>query len=346
MNLATRATVADPVVAPVPAANESTWVSASRELRSTAKWVITALAAVATVVFGAGPVITRPSLDFEGAVGQLSLAFALGVAGLIGIGLLILSVSKVLLPIEMSLDELPQELGDKIEKTPASILPGGVSTLRQFRDTLASLRTAVVEIPGKVEDYKQAAHDAQLAGDSAAFHEAEAAAAAYEAAYNDALANLVTYEAVGADLVDRGAFAKLSRVFSDQSTRLWVGALLAGIGGLGFQLALTSVPDSGDPDPSASSAGPIAMLSPGERASDFWNTYGLAGCETSDGQVPVLLTGGEGTESSPYTVQTIPDRTGPDSTCPAVSFSAFPELFSVVVPEPDEVTIEFDRADG
>lgn len=330
------------VAAPDSPDDESMWVGATTELRSTAKWVITALAAVATVVFGAGPVITRPSLDFEGDIAQLSLAFGLGVAGLIGIGLLILSVSKVLLPIEMSLDDLPDELLDTIQAAPTSTLPGGVSSLAEFRDTLASLRTAVVEIPDKMADYQQVARDAQRRGDPVAHGEAEAALAAYEAAYNDAKANLVTYEAVRVDLVDRGAFTRLSRVFSDQSTRLWVGALLAGIGGLGFQLALTSAPANGDSDSGASSAGVIAMLSPEDRATDFWETYGLAGCETSNGQVPVLVTGGEGTEDSPYTVRTIPDRTGPNSTCPAVTFSASPVLFSVVVPEPDTVTINVE----
>lgn len=330
----------NPIAAPNPA--ESTWLSASKELRSTAKWVITALAAVATVVFGAGPVITKPDLDFQDDFGQLSLAFGLGLAGLIGIGLLIFSVSKVLLPIEMSLDELPQELLDRIRDVPASVLPGGVSTLVEFRDTLAALRTAVVEIPGKIDDYRHAAHDAQRGGDSDAYGQAAAAIVAYEAAYDDAKANLTTYEAVREDLVDRGAFTKLSRVFSDQSSRLWAGALLAGIGGLGFQLALSSAPDSGD---SKSPSGTIAMLSPTDRATDFWRMYGITGCESVAGQAPVLVTGGEGTEDSPYTVQTIPNRTGPDSTCPAVSFTALPDLFSVVIPEPDKVTIKVDSED-
>ena len=329
------------------AAAESTWVTASTELRSTAKWVITALAAVAAVVFGAGPIITKPSLDFEDDLGQLLIAGAFGVAGLIGIGILIFGITKVLLPVEMSLDDLPPELLAKIQDTPDSLLPGGVPTLAAFRDRVAAMRTAVVEIPEKIEDQEFLAEEAQAAGDGAAYAAAQAAIKAYQAALVDNQASLTTYEAVRSDLIDRGAYTQLSGVFSGQRKALWAGALLGGIGGLGFQLALTSAPDGDDSaSDEATSAGSIAMLSMiGDTAAEFWGTVGLAACETSSGQVPVLVTGGEGTMEAPYSVQTIPDAIGPDSPCPAVTFTANTEAFTVVVPEAKTFTLELEDDD-
>lgn len=321
-------------------------MTSSAELRSTAKWVITALAAVATVVFGAGPIITRPSLSFQDDVVQLVLAFLLGVAGLIGIGVLIFGVSKVLMPVEMSLDDLPQEVLDKLNSAPETLLPAGIPTLAAFQQNVAALRTAVVEIPEKIEDYEHAAGEAQRASDAAAYAQATDAIKAYQAAYHDDLANLATYEAVRKDLIDRGAYTKLSRVFSDQSRALWAGALLAGIGGLGFQLALTSAPDGEDADPASPSYAGVAVVSGvGDRATAFWERYKLADCEASAGEIPVLVTNGDGTEDSPYSVVTIPDKTGPDSSCPAIEFLAHPDVFEVVTPSPDEITVKVEDAD-
>jgi hypothetical protein len=330
--------VAEPSAPPA----DSRWVTASAELRSTAKWVITALAAVATVVFGAGPIITRPSLDFEDDRLQLVLAGLLGVAGLIGIGMLVFGVSKVFLPVEMSLDDLPPELLAKIESHPETLLPAGAPGLAQFRDQLAALRTAVVEIPEKVEELEARAGEAQRENDSAAYREAIAEVDAYRAALDDTMGNLATYESIRADLIDRGAFTRLSGVFSEQRGKLWTGALLAGIGGLGFQLALTSTPAGTDSASGTSSARGIAVLSKaGDGATQFWDTYGLKACETAAGQVPVLITGGAGTADSPYLVRTIPEKLTPASgDCPSIEFSAHPEVFAIALPKPQEITIK------
>ncbi|TCC36332.1 hypothetical protein [Kribbella speibonae] len=312
---------------------DTKWVSASAELRSTAKWVITALAAVATVVFGAGPVISRPNLDFHDDAVQLVISAALGVAGLVGIGMLIFGVSKVLLPVEMSLDDLPAELVAKINAAPATVLPADAHDLREFRDQLASYRVASVELPDKAEDADQQAAEAGRRSEKA---DAMRAARAYRAAYDDAVANLAVYESVRTDLLDRGAYTKLSQVFSSKQTSLIVGALLAGIGGLGFQLALTSAPDSDKSAAPAAAVNQVAILTrSGDQAKEVWASYRLEGCETSPGQVPVLVTGGAGTADSPYVVQTVPSKAG----CPAISFTAYPEVFGLVVPKPQTVAI-------
>ncbi|MGW7685327.1 hypothetical protein ACWGID_31595 [Kribbella sp. NPDC054772] len=322
-----------------PAPGDTKWVTASAELRSTAKWLITALAAVAAVVFGAGPIITRPSLDFHDDAFQLILAGLLGAAGLIGIGLLVFSVSKVLLPVEMSLDDLPQTLIDRIEAHPDSVLPADASTLQQYRDQLAAFRRAEVELPDEVDECERAAVAAQQTNDVVAYQAAVAGEQAYREAIEDNAANLVLYESIRTDLIDRGAYTKLSEVFSGQHIVLWVGAFLAGIGGLGFQLALTSAPAGGGSSDQASAAGQVAMLSgSGGRAAAFWATYGLKACETAKGQVPVVISAGEGTAESPYVVRTVPGKS-----CRALQFAANPEVFTVVVPTPDKVTITLEK---
>ncbi len=330
---------------PAPAGADGRWVLASKELRSTAKWVITALAAVAAVVFGAGPVITKPDLDFHDDRAQLLLAGVLGVAGLVGIAMLIMAVSKVLLPIEMGLEDLPEQLRAKIASEPDTVLPGGVPTLQAFRDRLAALRTAVVQIPDAIRDQEQLASDAQASGDSRAYAAAQDGIAAYQVALADNQASLATYESVRADLIDRGAYTRLSQVFSSQSKLLWTGALLGGIGGLGFQLALTSAPDGDDAAAAPDYSGVAMLSSSGARAAEFWDDFGLSGCETSEGQAPVFVSGGAGTADDPYVVHTVPDLVGADATCPAIEFVAHPDVFHVVVPEPQKVEIEVEDDD-
>ncbi|MEU4194449.1 hypothetical protein AB0E69_21305 [Kribbella sp. NPDC026611] len=329
---------------------------ASAELRSTAKWVITALAAVATVVFGAGPVVSRPSLDFHDDALQLVIAGVLGVAGLIGIGMLIFGVSKVLLPVEVSLDNLPADLVEKIDSAPESVLPADAHSLREFRDQLAAYRVAAVELPDKAEDADQRAADA-YDKDPAVHAAATQEARELRNAYDDVAANLALYESVRTDVIDRGAYTKLSQVFSGKQGVWIAGALMAGIGGLGFQLALTSSPSGSEPAAKAAAVNQVAMLSgSGARATQFWTTYGLKACETTGGQVPVLVTGGEGTADSPYVVQTLPSKvqavpsnvpTVPSNVptvpsepaCPALTFNADPEVFALVVPKRQEITI-------
>lgn len=323
--------------APPGPAGDTQWITASAEVRSTAKWVVTALAGVAAVVFGAGPLITAPSLDVEDDRCQLLLAFGLGVMGLLGIGALIVAVSKVMLPVESSLDDLPQSLLDQIDALPQSFLPGTEPDLASFRRTLAALRTSVVEIPGKIADLEGQAQAAQKAGDSAAYHARVADAEAFTRALKDNTASLTTYESVRTDLIDRGAYTKLSGVFSEQKCLLWLGAFMAGVGGLGFQLALST---SGEPEPAAD--GTIAIISPSVAAQTFWESYGLADCETSTGQAPVLITAGDGSSGSPYQVQTLPTTIGPDSECPAMTFTAHADAFTVVVPTLDKVTIDIE----
>lgn len=322
---------------------DSTWVTASAELRSTAKWMIAALAAVGAVVFGAGPIIARPTLSFNDDIGQLLLAAFLGSLGLIGIGILIFAVSKVLLPVEMSLDDLPEDLKNQISTRPESLLPADASTLAGFRQQLAALRTSAVEIPDKADDFERIAAAEQKKGNADAFWRANEAASAYRSAEEDTKANLAIYEDVRNDLINRGAYSQLSTVFSTQTKRLWVGAVMAGLGGLGFQLALTSVPAGEDAGAETTSyVNSIGILSPtGDGPSEFWNQYGLEACETSEGQVPVLITGGAGTPESPYFVQTIPESIPEDpSGCPPITFVAHPDLFSLVTPTPEEITFK------
>ncbi len=332
-------------VATSTVAAESTWVTASAELRTTARWLITALAAVAVVIFGAGPVIARPSLNFENDWLQLVIAGLIGSAGLIGIGMLIFGVSRVFLPVEMSLDDLPRELLRRIDSPLASsLLPAGVVTLEAFRDRLAALRTSVVEIPDKIEEQEQRADQATKANDPQAYRQATEAANAYRTALDDTRANAATYEAVRSDLIDRGAYTKLSRIFADQRTSLWTGALLAGVGGLGFQLALTSAA-AGDGSSDTPPPIEIAVLSvASDRSTEFWSTYGLQACETVPGQIPVLVTGGDGTAASPYNLETIPQGVGDGATkCPSLAFTADPAVFNVVMPKTQEITIKITR---
>jgi hypothetical protein len=82
--------------------------SAIDQLRSTAKWLATALAAIAAVLLGG------LQLSSIGKTGHLALAVIGGVSALVATGRALWLVTRVLTPVTVTLSELPGLIGDVV----------------------------------------------------------------------------------------------------------------------------------------------------------------------------------------------------------------------------------------
>jgi len=317
---------------------QGVWVTATAEVRTTAKWIITVLAAVAAVVFGAGPIVSRPSLDAQDDWGQLLLAGLAGAAGLIGIGILIWAASRVLVPVEMTLATLPAELVAKIGKDSLAYVPSGATSVKEFRRNLRAYRVAVTDLERKVAGARADLEAAREIGDEAAAARAMDLIGSFENARPGIVQRRDMYETTRTTLLERGAYGAVRGIFEDSKPLIITGAVLAGLGGMGFQLLLASSDEEND---SAAPPAPVlatltSIDTPAGTA--FWDAVDLASCEQR-GAVPVLLRGGTGTQDDPYSVETLP-LPG----CDPRSFDVLSDVAAVEKPAVQKVTITYTPA--
>jgi hypothetical protein len=312
----------------VPA--NSRWQAATEQTRTTAKWIITSLAAAAAVVFGAGPIISKPNLSWQDDTGQLIIAGVLGVAGIGGIVWLISIMAKVLMPMKTTVGDAPQELIDELNSTSDSSLPSDANTYAEFLSRIrtherqaANFQQALIqwEVTHQSDDQQTRAIHASLKSKLAVV-----------------TANRDVYRAAVQTILDRIAFTQVNKLYTDSRQKVFLAAALAAVGGLGFQLAL-SAPAKEDKAEAAPAASPPAVASlvrpaddaPGKR---LWDDLGLSACEVN-GRVPVLRLDGAGTDASPYRVTTVEARQG----CQVQTFNVTSDLITLQELAPRTVTV-------
>lgn len=309
---------------PDQAAPPSRWLTASDQVQSTVRWLIAALAAVATVVFGAGPLVTQPTLDPRSDWLQLAVAALAGVAGLAGVVLLILTASRLLLPVEHTLGSLPRSYRDEVDLgQPEAVLPTGVASVQGLSEAIRRTRRSIgvsEMLALRLQREATARPDdldliARLVG------------------LQDVLAikrrNLDVYEATQDDILERGKLQALMERFTEHRAALVAWALVAAVGGIVFQLALTA----DDSEAEAAEPGPalgVLDLVDADEETAFLTAIGLSGCAVGDGagglRLPVIVLGGTGAYDDLYRVSTIPG-----SDCDATSFTVPVDLATVVV---------------
>lgn len=362
------------------------WTKASDSVQTTAKWVITALAAVGAVMFAKG-FVSVPTLSFTEDRGQLLLAWALGIMGVIGIGILIWATSQVLFPTILTLRTLPTEFKELVARDPEDFLPTGADTVDGLGDRLlehrkdlafaeAAIHTADLGLKDHAADAERAKQEVQVASEElddaeqqnppvegkiaeartalqeAVARQREATERVEEAEKNLASmrrqlgiikSNVDLYVSKRQEVLDRAQFWKTSTNYLHGSSRkMFVGAALAAIGGIGFQLALTTPPeDDSSGDGSAGSAGSSEASFPrtahlvqleSEASAALWDAAGLTSCQLTTEEtptVPVILLAGKGTASDPWSISTIPT-----DTCPLRTFPVLNDV-ALVVEEPN-----------
>jgi hypothetical protein len=123
------------------------WTTASSGVLDAAKWLTTAIAGVATVVLGAGPLL-NPKTDVSAwGAGRWAVALLLAAVAATCVAAIVAHLLALLVPVEITLDTLPPKLRTRIESNELSeYLPGEAADLRQFKNQLITFSKATVNL--------------------------------------------------------------------------------------------------------------------------------------------------------------------------------------------------------
>lgn len=320
------------------------WVDASAGVQRTAKWVITAFAAVGAVMFAKG-FVTTPKLSWSEHAGQLIGAWALGFVGILGIGWLIYLVSRLLLPTVYTLNSLPKPFVELVEKAPRDYLPSGSQSIQEFHDWILTYSKGLDQAKGRLSTAQAELLAARAARPRAAARISAAETEVMEARETATLLqrNVNLYLQSRHELLDRAAYWSRATAYSLNLPLVCVAAAVAALGGIGYQLAL-SAPDqeakasSASPGPSLPAVGQL-IRSDTDAGRELWGQLHLDLCQVvGDAVVPVVVESGSGTSDDPYHVTTV--GTG---SCTPQSFTVVNEVARVSLP-PTPAAITYTEA--
>ncbi|WP_445186865.1 hypothetical protein ACTXG6_06565 [Pseudonocardia sp. Cha107L01] len=303
---------------------------AGSQTRSAAKWIISTLAATAGVIFGVGPIVSRPTLSWQHDSLQLIVAIILGAASLIGIVVLILKVAAILMPVRVTLSSLPSVLIAELDGSAGTRLPNDANSFNNFVENLKKHELRAVNMSADVRRTERKLRSLPR-GDARTLLEKRLAVLEPEAA--TAIANREVYWETTRRLLRDATFIQLRKLYEDRSKSICFFALLAALGGLGFQLSLAA--DNKEP------VGQVAYVTPilSDIGQKIWSGLQFDRCRLPSGEVPVILEGGSGSSIDPYRFTTMEVVNG----CPTESISLSSDQILMRHPERNTIKIELTK---
>ena len=353
------------------------WKSGTDGVRATATWAIKTIGAIAAVVFGAGPLITRGELSGAYLPQRIILIVVFAAVGASGLIAVIVFAAQVLVPRRVSLRSLPLSLLGDIAEDPSSYLPHTARDMDSFRkQRKAWLRAAAEndadikrlgyeseEIEREIVDCKEriaataeADHEdrtklrAELAKREGQLHDNHRELNTYRSAPY-IRANADVYERTKEVLLAQAEYETTRSVFAENTWKLPVGktripraavaALVGLIGAVGYVAVWSYKPT----EPKAASApGPSGRLAKlGKVATPtgqaLWDAAGLSECVDSGvTTIDVLVRSGSGVVASPYVVEPLPTPLCPS---PRVVFDVINASGQLAFYEPEKLTIQY-----
>jgi hypothetical protein len=262
----------------------SRWTVGAAGTRNAAKWMIASLAAAATLIFGAGPIVNRPELSWADNAGQLAIALGVGALGLVCLILLIGQIASVLTPVKVSLETIPDEMLRDLNAAATVRLPSGSASYVDFLDKYHSYKVLVARLSSQVASVDGGVPHARVRLEQLA------------TLLNAAQRNLDVYTRAADSYLNQADFYGVSNLFSPRRRWIAIGlAVVAAVGALGFQLALASHPKD------AKKAPELAYLIAPTGPNALWDSLDLGAC-TVGKKVPVLVSAGNGSGDAPYAV--------------------------------------------
>lgn len=272
------------------------WSVATAGTRTAAKWMIASLASAAALIFGAGAIVSRPALSWSSNSCQLLIALAAGTIGLVSVILLIGLTATVLTPVKISLESIPKEMRRDLDAAAAIRLPSDCRSYAEFLVNYPKYAALATRLA------------AQLAGLDEANSHSSNQRAQLAALHKEAQHHVGVYTRAAESFLNQAEFYSTSSKF--RIHRRWTLALAIGasLGALGFQLALATKPTELPKEPE------LAYLVPPKGPSELWSGLDLGACVVG-GTVPVVVSGGKGTDGDPYAVTVLKtnDRCNPKS---------------------------------
>lgn len=313
------------------------WRSGIAEVRATARWMIAALGAAATVIFGAGPLVARgeiPSQDFAVVVFWVVCA---ALVGAIAVSYIIAKISAVILPARSSLSQLPSPILKEIQKNPSLYLPAGCASVAEFRkwrqETSLAHRSNIQTLAVLSGDLKTAKEELKSEQDQAKkdalakrISEVQDEINGRSAARATLAQNLDVAERAKARLILRAEYFAARDLYSGSSTSVGIAAVFAAVAAVVYTVAWSY--QAADPVPSVNDhrVGTIARMDT-EAGLAFWQAVGFNDCLEGD-TTTVIVRSGVGTSVDPYLVSTA----GVDD-CPLASFSVIADVAVVTIAE-------------
>lgn len=127
------------------AARAARWANATKDTRDAIKWLATAIGAAAAVAFGAGPVLATTTYDFlESEWWRVVLYIVAALVGAMGAAYVVWVLLQALVPLPLTVDQLPKEVIESLNLTEDSY-PYNIKSFDQFVNSFQANRTLVVQ---------------------------------------------------------------------------------------------------------------------------------------------------------------------------------------------------------
>lgn len=296
----------------------SRWTVAAIGTRTAAKWMIGSLAAAAALIFGAGPIVNRPELSWGKDSCQLSIALAVGTLGLVCLIALIGQIAKVLTPVKVSLESIPEPMRRELDASAAIRLPSGSASYAEFLRKYREYKIVVARVSARLATFDD--RDSQSSNQRQQLR----------TLLDQAQGNVAVYTRAAEGFLNQAEFYTVSQLFDRRRGCALALAVGAAVGALGFQLALASGPKDLPKAPQ------LAYLNSPAGPNELWNALKLADCAVGT-RVPVMLSQGKGTDADPYvvTVVKVNDR------CEAKTFDLQGDALVLEKAAPEVVDIHY-----
>lgn len=325
-----------------PSVEPPAWRDAAEAVRTTVKWLVAAFAVVGALMFAKG-FITTPKLSWEDNRTQLLWALLLGVLGLLAIGYFLFKAVTMLRPAVYDLHDLGASLPKFIaivNNGQDKYLPEGVSNFDQFRAAYGTARRSVVSASDNRDQASRALKRAKEENPPNAdiIKKAEEELEWWEDIVVKTRRSFNAMKTVRTGLLNKAEYWNSSTAFDRNGLRMVIAALVAAVGGIGYQLALAT------PDESANAkvSSPAAAVVVGEligndsaASSALWEELGLSRCQADVNfmKIAVIVTSGNGSTQDPYVVSTIPTQA-----CPVQTFAVIDAVARVSLPGKTEIS--------
>jgi hypothetical protein len=337
------------------------WKSGTEGVRTTASWTIKTVGAIAAVVFGAGPLISRGELTGDNLGCRIGAIAFFGFVGSAGVVALVSYAAQVLAPRRTSLLTLSTGFQQHINDQYASYLPHTATTIDSFRTQRKAWLKAADDNDADVSRRTNELNELErryLVDTQLLAVTAEADKKARELLTNSMStlaaqivkkrADLLLYQSAGfirnnADVYERTKEVLLSQAEYEHTREVFarkrapVAALAALLGAIGYVSVWSYKP----PEPKvAATEAPFrfATLAKVQTAASvsLWNAAGLDNCSKETGKLDVVVRGGAGTAASPYVVEMLP-RSG----CQQMTFEVIGATGQLAFSDPKPFEIKY-----
>ncbi|MEE2570681.1 hypothetical protein V1638_14945 [Pseudarthrobacter sp. J64] len=313
------------------------WRDAADAVRTTVKWIVAAFAVVGGLMFAKG-FITTPELSWSDDWLQLIIAGALGVIGILGVGLLLYTAVRMLRPAVYDIHDLPPAFIELVNNPQNHYLPARIANLEQFTKELKTARRSVISATQNYELARKHLADSEHenATDPDAVKKAQQDADAAKKLLDAVVRSFNTLKKVRANLLNKAEYWQHSTAFDHRGRALFGAALMAGLGGIGYQLALAAPADPAKDDAPPAAAPTIGELirSDSDAGLELWEQLGLSNCQADAAvaRIPVVVASGAGSAQDPFVVSTLPI-----ALCPGQTFTVIDPVARVSIPEKREI---------